>query len=217
VLVLERHIALSEALCHVLEAAGYRARYVADPPRTIVRQLKDTPPAVVVIGVESSGPLQERLALIEAVNEADIPTIGLTGHVDDPVRRRLLHRAGTAWVVGRDQSLERFVEVVAQAARGEMPADHALLGEDVSADELARARALDESTERLLSLAPRERAVLEHLRRGRTIDEIARADQVSVNTVRTQTRTILRKLGVSSQLAAVAMLEWVSESVPPSP
>ena len=57
-----------------------------------------------------------------------------------------------------------------------------------SAAELARARALDESAQRLLSLAPRERAVLEHLRRGRTIDEIARVDQVSVDTVRTQTR-----------------------------
>jgi len=217
VLVLERHAALSEALCHVLEAAGYEARYVAEPTRAIVGQLRDAPPVAVVIGVESAGSLQERLALIESVNGAGIPTVGLTGHVDDPVRRRLLHSAGTTWTIARDESLERFVEVVSHAARGELPPAEELEEQGVSADELARTEAVEEAARRLLSLAPRERAVLEHLSHGRTIDEIARVDQVSIATVRTQTRSILRKLDVSSQLAAVALLRWVSETLSPEP
>lgn len=217
VLVLERHVALAEALCHVLEAAAYHARYVAEPPRSIVVQLRDAPPAAVVIGVDSGGPLQERLALIEAVNEAGIPTIGLTGHVDDPVRRRLLRRAGTAWVVGRNESLERFVEVVSLAAQGEVPDGEGRADADLNGSASARARALDECVERLLRLAPRERAILEHLSQGRTVDEIARIDQVAAATVRTQTRNVLRKLEVSSQLAAVALLRWVRESTAEEP
>lgn len=216
VLVLERHVALSEALCHVLEAAGFGARYVLEPPRSIASQLRDSPPAAVVVGVESSGRLQDRLALIEAINDVGIPTVGLTGHVDDPVRRRLLRSVGTAWVVGRDESLERFVEVVSLAVDGQLPDVAGLLEQGTDAEQ-ARAQALEDSARRLLSLAPRERAVLEHLRQGRTVDEIARIDQVAVGTVRTQTRSILRKLDVSSQLAAVAMLRWVSDSMPPAP
>ncbi|MBA2953869.1 response regulator transcription factor [Nocardioides sp. CGMCC 1.13656] len=217
VLVLERHVALAEALCHVLEAAEYHARYVAEPSRSIVVQLRDAPPAAVVVGVESEGPLQERLALIEAVNGAGIPTIGLTGHVDDPVRRRLLRRAGTAWVVGRNESLERFVEVVSLAAQGVVPDGDGVDDGDAGGSAAARAQALEECFERLLRLAPREREILEHLSQGRTVDEIARIDQVAASTVRTQARNVLRKLEVSSQLAAVALLRWVRESTGQEP
>ena len=51
---------------------------------------------------------------------------------------------------------------------------------------------------------PRERQVLVGLAGGRTVDEIARDGRVSAATVRTQVRAILTKLGVRTQLAAVA-------------
>jgi DNA-binding CsgD family transcriptional regulator len=54
-------------------------------------------------------------------------------------------------------------------------------------------------------LTPREAQVLERLSEGDTASEIALADYVAVATVRSQIRSILRKLDVSSQLAAVAI------------
>jgi DNA-binding NarL/FixJ family response regulator len=61
------------------------------------------------------------------------------------------------------------------------------------------------ATELLSSLSPRERQVLAHLMQGRPPDEVARRDSVSRATVRVQVREILAKLGVTSQIAAVAL------------
>jgi DNA-binding CsgD family transcriptional regulator len=47
--------------------------------------------------------------------------------------------------------------------------------------------------------------VLAHLVNARTADEIAAAEFVSMATVRSQIQAVLRKLGVNSQLAAVAL------------
>jgi two-component system, NarL family, nitrate/nitrite response regulator NarL len=66
-------------------------------------------------------------------------------------------------------------------------------------------RAGKEARARLSRLTRRERSILEHLMLGHTSTEIARADVVSEATVRTQVRSILLKLDVSSQLSAVAV------------
>ena len=63
----------------------------------------------------------------------------------------------------------------------------------------ARARAI------FACLTPRERVVLGELIRGRSAEEIAEAHFVALTTVRSQIRCVLQKLGVRSQLAAVAV------------
>ena len=55
------------------------------------------------------------------------------------------------------------------------------------------------------SLSAREETVLRHMQAGLTAVEIARTDYVTLATARSQIRSILMKLGVNSQLAAVAM------------
>lgn len=54
-------------------------------------------------------------------------------------------------------------------------------------------------------LSRRERQVLSSLMRGQSVREISRDAYVSVPTVRSQIRSILVKLGVSSQLGAVVL------------
>lgn len=53
-------------------------------------------------------------------------------------------------------------------------------------------------------LTARERAVLVAMVDGMSAEEIAAAHYVTVATIRTQIRAVLSKLGVKSQLAAVA-------------
>ena len=68
-----------------------------------------------------------------------------------------------------------------------------------------------EQRQRLEALSAREREVLGHLMAGRTVRDIARLSVVSEGTVRTQVKSILSKLEVSSQLAAVGLalsLDW---------
>jgi DNA-binding NarL/FixJ family response regulator len=58
---------------------------------------------------------------------------------------------------------------------------------------------------RLQRLTAREREVLGHLMEGHTVRDIARLSVVSEATVRTQVKSILAKLEVTSQLAAVGL------------
>lgn len=55
------------------------------------------------------------------------------------------------------------------------------------------------------TLSRRESEVLQYLMEGMSVTKIAENSFVSVGTVRTQVKAILRKLGVSSQVAAVAL------------
>ena len=64
------------------------------------------------------------------------------------------------------------------------------------------------------SLTAREREVLELLYAGDTVAEIAEHFGVAQTTVRTQVKSILRKLEVGSQLAAVAAYD---RSLHPAP
>ena len=58
---------------------------------------------------------------------------------------------------------------------------------------------------RLARLSTREAQILGHLMAGRTVGDIARSCVVSEATVRTQVRSVLTKLEVSSQIAAVGL------------
>ena len=60
--------------------------------------------------------------------------------------------------------------------------------------------------ERLRSLTPREREVLRLLYAGESVARIAERFDVSPATVRSQVKSVLRKLNVNSQLGAVAAL-----------
>jgi DNA-binding NarL/FixJ family response regulator len=64
----------------------------------------------------------------------------------------------------------------------------------------------DEAALRLERLSERERQVLEALAEGKRAAAIAGESVVSVATVRAQIRSVLTKLDVDSQLAAVALL-----------
>jgi two-component system, NarL family, nitrate/nitrite response regulator NarL len=62
------------------------------------------------------------------------------------------------------------------------------------------------ASELLLSLTARERIVLDQMIAGKQAAAIAQDLVVSLSTVRTQSRSILSKLGVRSQLDAVALV-----------
>ena len=66
--------------------------------------------------------------------------------------------------------------------------------------------------DRLQLLTPREQTVLSHLMKGQQVREIAHQSVVSEATVRTQVKSILAKLEVSSQLGAVGMAHEIGWS-----
>jgi two-component system, NarL family, nitrate/nitrite response regulator NarL len=206
VVVLGAHVAVAEALCNVLERAGYRASHLATSPGgALASQAAAYSPDVVVVGTQSGDLAFERMPLIAELAAAGIPVVGLAGARDDSVRRRLIRRAGATAVVGHADGLEHFVDVVGAVSGGTF--QQVPLTEPGTSEDEARATYVA----KLARLTPREREVLEHLRLGHPVDEIARRDHVARSTVRGQVASVLRKLEVSTQLAAVAVTHWATE------
>ena len=67
----------------------------------------------------------------------------------------------------------------------------------------------DDVAERLSKLTPREREVLRLMYAGSSVASIAEMFEVAPATVRSQVKSVLRKLDVNSQLAAVAAFDDV--------
>lgn len=110
--------------------------------------------------------------------------------------------AGVSLVLPRTVSLDALAAAVDAVARGHhsRAVDHPALG-------VSRGRRRSERgvmPPALDSLTTSEREVLELLYRGMSVPKIAESRGVTVTTVRHQVRSVRRKLGVSSQIAAVA-------------
>ena len=74
-------------------------------------------------------------------------------------------------------------------------------------ERLARIQAVDVAAEPLPTLTRRETAVAWQLREGQTMEHVARALQVSPNTLKTQVPSLYAKLGVSNRNDALNALE----------
>ncbi|UVS79187.1 MULTISPECIES: LuxR C-terminal-related transcriptional regulator [Actinokineospora] len=122
-----------------------------------------------------------------------IPTVVL-GSVRSPQEMIIAVHAGATGVVDRDLPVLDLLDAVQGALTATGRRDGLL-------DALRGRLVLQDRIDRLTG---RERAVLAGLASGRAAAEIARRDQVSIATVRAHIRSILHKLDVPSQLAAVA-------------
>jgi DNA-binding NarL/FixJ family response regulator len=111
--------------------------------------------------------------------------------------------AGAVAVVSKSEPFDHLLERIKAAIRNE-PAQSPRDREDLL--EAASLRRADEARRyaQFASLSQREQEVLELLAEGFAAEQIAERAYVALSTVRTHIQAILRKLGVSSQLAAVA-------------
>ena len=136
------------------------------------------------------------------ISSVALPWLVLTSALRGPGWGAVLD-VGAGVVRGSTTSLEELrslLHLTVTGTRDPTGPEHAdLIGQW---SELARERT--ETLARLATLSPRERQVLGLLYRGEAVSSIADLLGVAPSTVRTQVKSLLRKLGVSSQLAAVA-------------
>jgi DNA-binding CsgD family transcriptional regulator len=114
-------------------------------------------------------------------------------------------RRGAMAVVDVDDA-KRALDVVEDVARGTLNGDElqSILPCPYPRDQL----------QRLALLTPNETRVLFHLVCGHSAEHIANAQLTSLSTVRAHIRSIFRKLGVKSQIAAVAYANGTAATVP---
>lgn len=168
----------------------------------LVQAIVDGPPALVLLDLDLGGVVGDGAELVAPFVAAGCRVLVVSGSTDaDQVCRAV--EAGAAGVISKNAPFGRLLEAALAVARGEQVLTH---DERLSMlDAARRRRAL-----RAQDLAPferlsdREAQVLRALAAGHTVGAIAADWFVSEATVRSQVRAILTKLGVSSQIEAVA-------------
>jgi DNA-binding NarL/FixJ family response regulator len=149
------------------------------------------------------GDTRDGAELIPAACRAGWTVVVFTGATDRDRLARAIAAGAVGWV-SKSQPFEQVVATIEAVAGGESVFDPALRAELV-AEHRQRTREQGHLDELWARLTRREREVLERLAEGKRATGIAEEFVVSVATVRTQIRSILAKLEVSSQLEAVAL------------
>lgn len=200
--IVEDHGLLGETLRIGLELRGIEAVVLAARPLDeLCAAIIGQRPDLVLLDLDL-GAFGDATAMIPALCDARLRVLVMTG-VSDRVRIAAALEQGAIGYRSKSDGFEALVRAALAARDG----THALDPETrvVLLDELRVAR-----RRRAAALAPferltdRERETLRAMAGGRTVEEIARGWVVSEATVRTHVRGVLRKLGVRSQLAAVA-------------
>lgn len=204
VLIVEDHSLLADSLVLALRSEGLNAEtFEPVDAEQIVKAAVRYRPTVVLLDLELGGDIGDAIPLIGPLHELGALVVVLTG-VSDRVRLAQCLEAGADGLLSKSLSFEQLIGAISDlTALGTLisPAQRDdLLGE--LRRQRAEARARRAPFERL---TPRERAVLASLVQGKAAETIAKEFFVSLATVRSQIRSVLMKLGVNSQLAAVAL------------
>lgn len=124
--------------------------------------------------------------------------------------------AGAEGVFDKAQPFDQLLRLLEDAVSG-----FSIMSAGARAELLASGHRSREDTQRRLArfrlLTPRESDVLRGMIAGRSVEEIAGHSTTAISTVRSHVKAVLRKLGVNSQLAAVALAReagWPDESPP---
>ena len=214
VLVVEDHALLAQSLVIALNAEGCRAR-VADliDPATLLQQVRTERPGVVLLDLDL-GALGDGVGLVQPLTELGARVLVVSGTTDRLRLAETVKKGAVAFLsktVPFEQLLSTVLDVVAQRPVLSTARRYELITELRSA-RVARSKALAP----FKTLTPKERAVLAAMARGQRAETIAAAAVVSAATVRSQIRGVLAKLGVKSQLEAVA-LAWAVGWFPGEP
>ncbi|QWC85864.1 response regulator transcription factor [Nocardioidaceae bacterium] len=194
VLVVDDHEAICDLLATVMTPErGLECIGTAVTADRALRLLSAQRPDVVLMDVRLGS--DDGIALTRVIVDRDpaVAVVLLTGlPVQDLLSRALA--SGASALLEKSRGLSEVFDAIHRARPGifSSPSGH-LLG---------LARSSGAATE--ISLTPREREVLEMLAAGRDISTISRSLAISIHTGRGHVKSLLGKLGVHSQLQAVA-------------
>lgn len=211
VLIIEDHTLFAESLELALSLEGYDVRRLALPEvggsmATLRSTALRSNPRIVLLDLDL-GRFGDGMSLIAPLARAGANVVVVTASTDHG-RWGACVRQGARKILSKGRPLQETLSTVRRLHQG-LPV--------MTSDELERLldawrserMVTDDMRRRLELLTPRERQLLAELIEGHNVREIARIGVVSEATVRTQVKSILAKLEVSSQLAAVGLAHHV--------
>jgi two-component system, NarL family, nitrate/nitrite response regulator NarL len=210
ILLVDDHAVIVQAMAQAMRSAGFGDVAVVMPDQLdvagVLALADEFRPDVALVdlnlGVDRSG-----LPIIGPLVGRGVAVVAFSATNEELVIAQCLE-AGAVGFLNKGERFDVVVDYVSRVAAGEavVPAAEreALLAK------LREHRAVTDKRLRAFEeLSPRERAVLKALLQGRSPQDVADEQYVSVKTVRSQIESIYRKLGVCSQLAAVALAREV--------
>jgi DNA-binding NarL/FixJ family response regulator len=210
VVIVDDHPLFAETMAITLRQKGYDATRMPLQPGLAAEVVRRRPDVVLLdldLADHGSG-----LELIAPFDQAGVRVVVVTSDIDRARWGECLDR-GAAAVVPKHASLNVLLDLIRRATDGE-PLTAQAERADLRAAWRERQLAEQDAHRRLERLSRREAEVLGMLMTGRTVSQIARECYVSIATVRTQVKSVLAKLSVSSQLAAVGIANEVGWSPP---
>lgn len=207
VLIVEDHVLFAESLELALTMEGYDARRVGLPTCTgstgqLLASAIRLRPRIVLLDLDL-GSFGDGVRLIHPLALSGANVVVVTAAADLSRWGQCL-RYGARKVMAKTQPLNQILSVVRRIHQG-LPVVDPGEREALLRQWEEHRLVVEDQRNRLESLTHRECEVLAHLSDGTPVRDIARLSVVSEATVRTQVKSILAKLGVTSQLAAVGL------------
>jgi DNA-binding NarL/FixJ family response regulator len=204
VMIVDDHALLAQSLTLALVSAGIDvARCTALEVDAIVDAVARARSDIVLLDLDLGPGRGTSLPAIPSLSASGATVVMLTG-VTDEIRLAECIEAGAVGVVDKGQPFEQLLATLHDVVRRGR-----ILDQHERQEQLSKLRKHRQAEKARLAeferLTPREADVLKGLLEGKSAERIATEEFVSVATVRTHIRTLLSKLGVNSQLAAVAL------------
>jgi two-component system, NarL family, nitrate/nitrite response regulator NarL len=211
ILIVDDHVLFAESLELALSFEGYDVRRLEMPEEggsmaTLRSLALRASPRTALLDLDL-GRFGDGANLIAPLARAGVNVVVLTAS-DDRGRWGGCMRLGARKVLPKSGALQQALGTVRRLHQG-LPVTTSTELESLLNAWAYQRKEQDDLRRRLDMLTPREREVLGALIEGRTVRAISQKSVVSEATVRTQVKSILSKLEVSSQLAAVGMANQV--------
>jgi DNA-binding NarL/FixJ family response regulator len=208
VLIVEDHALVAIALQLALSARGWDVEITDGPTAAdVIEHARRFQPGCVLLDINLGDRVGSGIDLVAPLRATGAHVVMLTAETRRTVLAACLEEGADGWL-GKDTFPDEVVGTLTDVLAGTP-----LIGcaaREAMIDELRIERA---GMRRALSpferLTMREREVLAGLVEGLSAEEIAEQQFVALTTVRSQIRSVLQKLGVRSQLAAVAQANRV--------
>lgn len=206
VLLVEDHGLLADSVAAVFRANGHDVYCTTSLEFADIEWDADRfRPDVVLLDLQLGA--HDSTPLIEPLTDLGARVVMVTG-VTDRLRLAACVEAGAVGLVDKSKPIEDLLESVRTVS-----IDGTLLHRGERDDLLAELRdaraAQEEALQPFGQLTAREREVLTAMIAGHSAEKMSRDAYVSIATVRSQIRSVLAKLGVHSQLGAVALARTV--------
>jgi two-component system, NarL family, nitrate/nitrite response regulator NarL len=216
VLIVEDHELFAESMELALSLEGYDVQRLtisdADiTPARMVSMVSRIRPRIVLLDLHL-GLFGDSVGLIRPIVQSGAHVVVVTASTERASWGECIH-LGARKVLSKSAPLHETLSTVRRISQG-FPVMGAEEREDLLQVWHRQRHDQEVQRSRLASLTKREGEVLRHLMVGHPVREIARLSVVSEATVRTQVKSILAKLEVSSQLSAAGLAHAAGWSAP---